>query len=112
MLQNKGRKSIQHFISKTSSTRGGKVNHTSAVIKKGQSDNVSLKWVWIREDKAHVVFEFTGSPGVAIVLPPDPNGLELFKHFVTDELTEIIVGKINVYASQYIRDHPDLANVH
>ena len=49
---------------------------------------------------------------MVIVLPPDPSGLELFKHFVTDELTEIIVGKINVYASQYIRDHPDLANVH
>ena len=46
---------------------------------------------------------------MVIDLPPDPCGPAIFKHFVTDELAEMRVGQIKVYANQYIRDHPKLS---
>ena len=34
----------------------------------------------------------------------------LLIHFVTDELAEMMVGQINFYANQYIRDHIELSS--
>lgn len=47
---------------------------------------------------------------MAIDLPPDPGGQDIFKHFVTDELAEMMVGQINFYVNQYIRDHIELSS--
>ena len=88
-----------------SSARWWKVNHSMVGSKEEHYDNASLDSIWVREDKAPVVPEFTGNPVVMIDLPPDPSGLEIFKHFVTDELIEMIAEQINVYTNQNIWDH-------
>ena len=64
--------------------------------------------LWVKEDKTPVAPEFTGNPDVMIDLPAESGGLEIFKHFLTDEQIEVIVEETNVYTNQYIRNHPEL----
>ena len=51
-----------------------KVYDTRVISIEGQSENASMYHIWIRGDKAPVVAEFTGNPGVMINLPLDPRG--------------------------------------
>ena len=52
--------------------------------------------------------QFTATPGIQVPLPNEPSAGDFMKHFLTDQLFDLLVTQTNLYASQYKRNNPNL----
>ena len=67
-----------------------------------------LEKKWKKKDKQPTVTSFMAVPGLNVGFPDDASELEFFKEYITDELLDIITEQTNIYAGQYIANHPDI----
>ena len=66
-----------------------------------------LEVKWKHEDSEPVIPPFTGTAGLKVDLPVEPNITDFVSLFLIDEFFELISNQRNLYAEQDIASHPD-----
>lgn len=66
-----------------------------------------LEVKWRHEDSEPVIPPFTGTPGLKVDLPVEPNIIGFVSLFLTYDFFELISDQTIFYAGQYIALHPD-----
>ena len=103
----RGRESARGGQRRGIRTRGGS---TSSKRKKGvdkAAREAELEVKWKHENSESIIPPFTGTPGLKVDLPVEPNIIDFVSLFLTDEFFELISNQTNLYAEQYIASHPD-----
>ena len=88
-------------------TQGGS---TSSKQKRGidkATKEAELELKWKHEDSKPIMPPFTGTPGLKVDLPVEPNIIDFVSLFLTDGFFQLISNQANLYAEQYIASHPD-----
>ena len=66
-----------------------------------------LEVKWKHEDSEPAIPPFTGTAGLKVDLPVEPNIIDFVSLFLIDEFFELISNQRNLYAEQDIASHPD-----
>ena len=87
-------------------TRGGSNSSKGKRDKDKAAREAELEVKWKHEDSEPVIPPVTGTPGLKVDLPVEPNIIDFVSLFHTDEFFELISNKTNLHAEQYIASHP------
>ena len=88
-------------------TRGGSTSfkQKGGIDKAAREAELEVKWK--HEDSEPVIPPFTGTAGLKVDLPVEPNIIDFVSLFLIDEFFELISNQRNLYAEQDIASHPD-----
>ena len=88
-------------------TQGGSTpsKRKRGVDKGARETELEVKWK--HKDSEAVIPPFTGTPGLKVDLPVEPNITDFVSLFLTDEFFELTSNQTNLYAEQNIASLPD-----
>ena len=67
-----------------------------------------LEAKWKPADHEPNIPDFTATPGIQVELPDEPSEVDFVNLFFTNDVFDLLVTQTNLYASQYISNHPNL----
>ena len=87
--------------------RGGR-GRGNVVRRTSEEEERLLEAKWRAVDQDPQIPDFTATPGIKVQLPDEAGAGDYMKLFFTDEFFDLLVTQTNLYASQYIRNFPNL----
>ena len=88
--------------------RGAGRGRRNVVRRTPEEEEQLLEAKWKTVDQEPQIPDFTATPGIKVELPEDASAGDFLNIFFTDEFYDLLVTQTNLYASQYLRNNPNL----